>query len=1470
MTVITNGIEYFHDGETATVRLGSSGTKVRILHSIPVDSRRIPVNSIGPDSYSRLSVSVIQIPSSIEVICKGAFAFSQIDQIQFCGRPSVTHFESEAFVGATLKKIVIPKSVELIDPYCFSQCRSLSEVLFESGSRLRKIGRNAFARIGIKVISIPSDVEVLGIGCFSQCKCLETVNFAGNSRLSRIDGRAFFMTGIVSIAIPASVQMIGSMCFSRCPALSSITFSENAALAMIGESAFEESGLRTIQLPASLRSVDGGALRGLADVTVAAGNLAFFLLDYVLLDATRRRAIRGVGRRRALMIPWNVVTLGNSCFAGQTELTTVEFSKSPRCVLEIIEDRAFEGSSIRDIELPASVKFVGPFAFANCRALTGVRFEDGSQLLRFTEGAFSQSALKLFWTPSMVEVIDRECFQHCTQLSAVVFGERVRIIEEAAFMNTGLETITVPASVEEIEAKAFAKCKALVGVEMLPQSKLRVIGQEAFANTGLKRIDIPSSLLIIRRSAFEGCSSLKYVAFPENCVLETIGERAFSGSGVPELALPKSVSDIGKSCFAQLSQIEKFIFQRGSSLRVLSESAFSKGKLISIEIPAEIEIIGACCFRDCSRLSTVTFEDGSQLKRIGPRAFAASALTQIALPKSVGAIGESCFENCCSFVQMPIEADSQLKRLGANAFTGSSLASLFLPKTIEQIGSQFSDELTLVTIDAENPKFVVENRFVYTRDRTRIVATIGPAIQLDVGETFTSIGSRACAGLRSLVSMRFSGTSQLRVVEEYAFYQSTLTGVELPPTVEILGKCCFAHCERFSILTIPRDSSLRRIEAKAFSFTLLQSVAIPRQIDFIDGSALHTLLGVATSLGGRVYSYDGTYLFEGDTLTIVRSFNSAPAIELPSLFLALGDCSFYRCQTIRTLTWAPDCDVRIFGRACLAKSTIEEIIVPRSVAALGERCFYGCFSLSDITFEQPSCLGRIDAEAFARSGLKTIAIPGNVTLLDGSAVQCIDSVIIGPDNRTLITQDRYIFTADRATIVAQLGLIDVVTVPPRAHVIGPGCFEGRVALLRVEFHPSSSLRVIGDRAFARSGLSDISIPNTVEDIGNSAFMNCAWLKSVTFSSDGRLYRIGAFAFWETAVSEIALPKSIIHLKSHCFPAECNVIVPNIDAFKQWRAAYLSDLDSVMTRDASSDFGNIADVFFQAKDYLTKREIGRGTGGRVLECVHRQTGEVLAVKRLSNFYPNDDRERLQFLREVEILRRLDHPCLVPLKGVAIQGGDEPPLIAMEYLGGGTLADAIRDRPEWFTPTAKAIITTGIVLGMIHVHSQRILHRDLKPCNILLDADRRPHIGDFGISEFQDFLRRSDGSGTPSYMAPECFEPDAAITGKVDVYAFSLILYEILTGCAPFQGSVGNIVKHIRAITRGVRPELRSDMAEPVRALLNDTWATSPDDRPSFAAVFERLTMMRFEILEGVQVDEVYQFMEWVMWESGTKA
>ena len=205
------------------------------------------------------------------------------------------------------------------------------------------------------------------------------------------------------------------------------------------------------------------------------------------------------------------------------------------------------------------------------------------------------------------------------------------------------------------------------------------------------------------------------------------------------------------------------------------------------------------------------------------------------------------------------------------------------------------------------------------------------------------------------------------------------------------------------------------------------------------------------------------------------------------------------------------------------------------------------------------------------------------------------------------------------------------------------------------------------------------------------------------------------------------------------------------------------------------------------DYELLEEIGRGGQGVVFRARQKSLNRTVALKVISLGQWASKAHLTRFRREAEAAASLDHPCIVPIYEVG--EGDGSCYFSMKFVEGGQLDEVTRREPM---PIRRAVELIAKVARTVHyAHEHGILHRDIKPGNILLDAKGEPHLTDFGLARLVEsessVTHTLDILGTPSYMAPEqAVGNNTAVSNATDVYGIGAVLYQLLTGHPPFAG------------------------------------------------------------------------------------
>ena len=181
------------------------------------------------------------------------------------------------------------------------------------------------------------------------------------------------------------------------------------------------------------------------------------------------------------------------------------------------------------------------------------------------------------------------------------------------------------------------------------------------------------------------------------------------------------------------------------------------------------------------------------------------------------------------------------------------------------------------------------------------------------------------------------------------------------------------------------------------------------------------------------------------------------------------------------------------------------------------------------------------------------------------------------------------------------------------------------------------------------------------------------------------------------------------------------------------------------------------------------------------------------------------------------------------------------MVLEYCEGGTLREALdADDATSIDEAQRRSWLSDISMGMAYLYSKGVEHRDLKSLNVLLDGGRRCKVTDFGLSKSEDLNTAATQStmgggakGTPAYMAPELLDSNT-FTEKTDVYAYGMIVFEVLTGDNPWRG-LNQMQIMMQVCIKKERPTIDVDAPADLVALMRRCWDHEPDARPDFATI-----------------------------------
>jgi len=202
------------------------------------------------------------------------------------------------------------------------------------------------------------------------------------------------------------------------------------------------------------------------------------------------------------------------------------------------------------------------------------------------------------------------------------------------------------------------------------------------------------------------------------------------------------------------------------------------------------------------------------------------------------------------------------------------------------------------------------------------------------------------------------------------------------------------------------------------------------------------------------------------------------------------------------------------------------------------------------------------------------------------------------------------------------------------------------------------------------------------------------------------------------------------------------------------------------------------------EYRIKKILGRGGMGAVFLVSHPFTGRKLALKALRKTYSNVAKFRGRFDREIEVLQTLDHPNIVKIHGHGESDGVH--YFLMNRVKGGSLRDVMKQGSLNLQERLQVI--REVCDALQHAHDKHVIHRDLKPQNVLIDEARHAHVVDFGIARLTrnnllNLTRTGQIIGTSRYMAPEQQRDTKHVDARADVYSIGVMTYELFTGKLP---------------------------------------------------------------------------------------
>ena len=1052
------------------------------------------VNTIGTYAFSACnSLTSLTVPSSVEEIGQGIvcndwslqeitlpfFGISRMEERGLYYVFGADYHYLSYYVPSSLKTVTLTEGTSVPD-YAFYDCRNLTTINLPEG--VETIGAYAYYGTSFTEIEIPETITSIGNHAFSECDNLTT------------------------IGIPASVQSIGEYAFSFCESLTTLTIPSSVeemgigivcnnwniqeiTLPFIGASRAEQSGLYYVfgawnydeswqYIPDSLKTV-----------TLTEGT---FVPEYAFYECQYLTAIN---------LPEGIETIGAYAYYG-TSFAEIEI---PQTITSIGEYAFAECDNLTAIEIPTSVQTISRFMFYGCDNLTTISIPE--TVTTIGEYAFAScNQITAFTIPATVNNVGFGILNNCNNLAELTlpFIGTSREEESGLYYLFGAEyyywSHYIPSSLKTVMLTegtnvpdyAFYDCRNLTRIN-LPEG-VETIGAYAYCATTFTEIEIPGTVTRIGEHAFAECANLTAIEIPAS--VQTIGEYAFAGCNqITAFTIPATVNNVGFGILNNCNNLAELTLPFiGASRTEQSGLYYLFGAdyygWASSYVPDSLNTVtltdGASvpdyAFYDCRYLTTVNLPDG--IETIGAYAFYNTDLRGIAIPSSVTTIGEYAFSGC------------------------NNIQSFVVPSMVESVGFGMLNDcgsLTELTLPfMERGLCYVFGTWNYD-DSCQYIPSSLKTVTLTGG---TSVPNYAFYDCQYLTTVNLA--EGIETIGAYAFYNGSLTEIDIPNTVTSIGEYAFASCNQITAFTIPNT-----VNNVGFGILNNCNNIAELTLPFI-GASRTEQSGLYYVFG--TWNYDDSYQYIPSSLKTVTLTGGT----------SVPDYAFYNCQNLTAIN-LPE-SLESIGSYAFKNSGLLSITIPSLVTTIENHAFEGCYRLYEVYND--SALTFVKGEYSENGGIANNALvvcpsteKAEIVTENDYTFLCSDGTwflidINLQEGRSFYLPKKFTYKNRKITEynVADYLLynrvyweVSLLSIPADSVVnIGKNAFSNN-SITSVEFTGNGKLKRIGDEAFQCTLIIDVALPEGLEEIGIAAFQYCSELRKITFPST--LTNIGENAFW---------------------------------------------------------------------------------------------------------------------------------------------------------------------------------------------------------------------------------------------------------------------------------------------------------------------------------------------------------------------
>ncbi|MBQ7962387.1 MAG: leucine-rich repeat protein [Clostridia bacterium] len=564
--------------------------------------------------------------------------------------------------------------------------------------------------------TIPGTVTEIWYCAFRQCNNLTDITVTDN--VIKIYDSAFYgCENLKNIIIGNGLETIDDRIIFLCPRIENINVSEeneyfssiNGAMYNKGKTELiyypPSNPATSISIPATVKTIDETSFdsaQKLTKITVDENNNCFSSDAHgVLFNKDKTKIIRyPLGKTETYYeIPSGVKIITDNCFTNCTSLSEIVFPEST----EYLSLLSFSGTPFlySNYELDNNLFYIGNHLIGSQGNMTECTIREGTVSIGAEAFTNRNHLLQKIEIPETIRHIGPQAFIGCSALENITFKENIETIGEAAFGGcSALKNVTFNGNVETVGSQTFTFCTALENVTF--KGNVDTIGDHAFINCpALENVIFNGTVETIGEAAFIECAALKEISLPDG--IKSIGEGAFGGcTSLKNITIPASVTSLGNNVFMLCSALEDITINCNIS-ELNSEMFVGCTSLRNITFTGTVDTIGEHAFYGCTNLENVTF---NSVKNVGDLAFIlCSKLKNVSL-NNVEVIGEGAFAYCTELESIDL---GDISSIGKAAFTSClNLESITVGENanyvVDEYGVLFTKDMsTLVTFPCNLP-----------------------------------------------------------------------------------------------------------------------------------------------------------------------------------------------------------------------------------------------------------------------------------------------------------------------------------------------------------------------------------------------------------------------------------------------------------------------------------------------------------------------------------------------------------------------------------------------------------------------------------------------------------------------------------------------------------------------------------------------------------------------------------------------